>query len=755
MSTSAESIQGKQSTKLIGEIKVTPSHQSMKRFECLKLQLDVKKEYGNPFDSKQVQVWAEFVSPSGRTITIKGYYSQPYHLESSAPDQPDTLQIAGPVEWLIKFTPQEEGSYQYRCFIRDTTGTLATKELKLVVSGATGHGFLRRDSGNLFYFRFRDGSHYLPVGYVYSFHRSKRLGDYEDHFRTMAANGCNWTYIILDPYDVSVEWGKRPPGTYDLQRCARLDYILEKAHQYGIMVLISFNVHADTMPKNEQGWGWWEEHPYNNDNGGPCPTGDDFFRMKEAKDLYKRKIDYIIARWGHYPNVMGWMPITEIEGSALWNPKSVDKDVSLRIAWYHEMAQHLKENDPYNHLVSVSLAGATLGQRNDDALFNDNHIDFVQIHLYLESHVAAGIEYWSQRHRNRYKKPVLVSEFGPSHINGFDKVYEFLKQDAAMLHHHDGVWASLFSGSAGTVMHWYWKSVEQSAGLDHLRAIRRFIDASQWPAGGYRTEHPLVPEWKTAPDGSCTDIIVTPNQDPSFMWLFGELNDTVSIHSSGRINNVSALRTSLFSQGQRKSNATEPLPKGMAPPRIAITCPKGAALDVTIGAVQGKTARVRISDAKKVLHEEAVDTVTLPYHIRVPLTAGTHMLVVENSDPGYSSVSAVEYRFVNCQEKRYAPLVVYRLDGEGEILLWMLRTDLEGIPVGAIPSASLQDTELVLPGISPGQYEIEWWDTYSGHVLFQQTADTNSTQMIVTPPPITRDIACRIIRKQPPDGETQ
>jgi len=746
LSGHAASHKVKKETIPMRELTIHPSVVEMATFGFLEVAVDLAKDYSNPFDPDEIQVWAEFATPSGRKLTIPGFYGQEHRLVSSEPGNPDRLEEQRQPGWRVRFTPREEGTYSYRVFVRDRDGRRASEQASLQVAGTAGRGFVRRDPENSAYFRFDDGSRYLPVGYNYSFWRSPRLGDYEDRFRTMASCGANWVYVIMDPFDVGVEWGKHPPGRYDLQKCSRLDYILEKAKQYGIMVLLSFNVHADTMPRNDQGWGWWEDNPYNVANGGPCPTGDDFFRMEEAKALYKQRIRYIVARWAHHPNVMGWMPITEIEGSALWYRESVDKDLQLRISWYKEMARYLKEQDPYHHLVSVSLAGASLGQRNDEALFGDPSTDFVQPHLYLLNHCADGLEYWNQRHRESFDKPVLTSEYGPSHVHGFDNLYDYLKQDQAMLHHHDGLWASFFTGGAGTAMHWFWRSVEQGAGLNHLRAIHRLLNAIQWPKAGYRPEGPLAVYWMKKPADTYKDIVVTPSKDASFMWMYADATDPVRIHPDGRIDRFSGLRIDLYSQGRRKANAMAPLPMGMTPPRFAITFPIEARLEITIEKVVGETARLRIADGERTAYEEALGNQSFPYHVKVPFTAGAHVISVENSDAGNSIISATSYRFQNCKETRYAPLVARLLRGEGESLLWITRIDLEDLPIGSFPSAPIQDTTLTIPEMPSAQYEIEWWDTYSGEVTSRQTLTSRGESLTLALPPILRDIACRIIR---------
>jgi len=727
------------------KIGIHPSTREAARFGPLEVEVELEKNYGNPFDPKEVEVGAEFISPSGRKFTIPGFYGQDYRLVASPPGKPDRLEEQAPPGWRVRFTPCEEGIYTYRVLARDREGTRVSDPAQLHVRGAAGKGFVRRDPDNPFYFRFDDGSPYVPVGYNYSFHRSPRLADYEERFHSMASVGANWMYVIMDPYDVGLEWGKRPPGRYDLRNCWRLDYILESARQHGILVLLSFNVHADTMPRNAQGWGWWEDHPYNAANGGPCESGDDFFQMEEAKAFYKQRLRYIVARWGHHPNVLGWMPITEIEGSALWNPQSRDRDLNLRVCWYLEMAQYLKQIDPYGHLVSTSLGAASLGPAVDGRLFAASVTDFVQPHIYLFDGFAEDIDYWVHHHRRIFGKPVLVSEFGPTHYYGFDKVKAYLEQDEAMLHHHDGLWTAFFAGGAGTAMHWYWRAAERPAGLNHLRAISRFLKALQWPKGGYMAGEAVVAHWPNKPPAVYQDLLVMPSKDADLSWARGE-GKSFHIHPDGRVEGFSVLRAALYSRGWRQANANSPLPVGAEPPTFSVTFPKEALLEITVQQVQGDSARLLVSEKGQIRQEVLLAGLPLPYHLPVPMSAGSHTIHVENSDAGRSVIHVSGYRFANCRETRWAPLLARSLRGEGEWLLWIARTDLRELPLGAFPPQPLAGAALFMPNLPAARYQVEWWDSYSGEVMGKEELTNKGRGLTLALPPISRDIAC-ILRR--------
>ena len=77
--------------------------------------------------------------------------------------------------------------------------------------------------------------------------------------------------------------------------------------------------------------GSWVSNPYNARNGGPCASPDDFWTDERARTLYKQRLRYILARWGHSPQVFAW---------EFWNEVQPTPAVE---AWTSEMAAFLKE----------------------------------------------------------------------------------------------------------------------------------------------------------------------------------------------------------------------------------------------------------------------------------------------------------------------------------------------------------------------------------------------------------------------------
>ena len=75
-------------------------------YEKLELHVDLKATYANPYDPEQVDLWAEFTSPSGKPWRIWGFYN---------PSNWSSL-------WMVRFAPTEVGTWHYVVKVRDGQG---------------------------------------------------------------------------------------------------------------------------------------------------------------------------------------------------------------------------------------------------------------------------------------------------------------------------------------------------------------------------------------------------------------------------------------------------------------------------------------------------------------------------------------------------------------------------------------------------------------------------------------------------------
>jgi hypothetical protein len=143
------------------------------------------------------------------------------------------------------------------------------------------------------------------------------------------------------------------------------------------------------------------------------------------------------------------------------------------------MSAHLRSVDSHEHLVTTSYRFTP--PSTSCRAYQLSNIDFIQVHSYWDDVIAKFPDQvnmlWD------FGKPVLIAEFG-LHVSP-----NYFAADPAGLHVHDGLWAGIFSGSAGGGMTWWWERYVQPRDLYfHFTGISRFLKdesfegAKPWPS---------------------------------------------------------------------------------------------------------------------------------------------------------------------------------------------------------------------------------------------------------------------------------
>ena len=158
------------------------------RYEKFEVQFEVSTQATNldlPFDPSLppglqavsgISVDAEFSPDNWATIIRQpAFWDQSYVL--TVRDGRDHLAPDGPPHWVVRFAPQQAGTWQYRLRAQDANGTTVypvSGALSFTV-GATSsnpyqqHGFLRVSARDPRYFEFQDGTPFIGVGFDDSF----------------------------------------------------------------------------------------------------------------------------------------------------------------------------------------------------------------------------------------------------------------------------------------------------------------------------------------------------------------------------------------------------------------------------------------------------------------------------------------------------------------------------------------------------------------------------------------------------------
>jgi hypothetical protein len=398
----------------------------LRLYQRVELNLLTDGQAGNPFDPAQVDLRVMFRGPSGQQVEVPAFYYQEFDRQS--------LQPAGQPAWRVRFTPSEAGEWQAQAYL--VQGGLQSQALMLQVApDDSARGFVRIHASNPAYFQYEDGSFYFPVGINMGWAGSDVLGDYERWLDRFSANGGNLVRVWMASWSFGLEWNDTGLGDYSdrMLRAWLLDQVFRMAEERGVTIMLCLINHgAFSATVNPE----WDSNPYNAVLGGPLQSPEAFVSDPVARDLFKRRLRYIAARWSYSTSLFAWEWWNEIQ----WTPIATDQ---LR-PWLSEMTATLRSLDPYQHLVTHSTS-------TNDSIWTAPELQIMQIHDYSRSFLPDVLPAFHQlKQYVTPAKPLLLGEFGTD-ANGEQGAFQ-----AQAIHLHTGLWAAPFAGYAGTGMYWWW-----------------------------------------------------------------------------------------------------------------------------------------------------------------------------------------------------------------------------------------------------------------------------------------------------------
>jgi len=444
--------------------KGTPS--ALPKYGRLEISMDLWAQFTNQYDAKDIEVTGVFTRPDKTTKAVRGFFYQAF--ERDLIKGQEKLTPLGPHQWRVRFTPTEVGLHTFVVTVKTGAGQMQSKPRTFYVARSETPGFISVHKVNKRYFQFSNGKTFFLVGHNVCWGSEEKLSyDYDAYFRRMGNAGENYTRVWMCSWDTGIEGDRL--DHYRLDAAWRLDYVLQLAEQRGIYVKLCLdNEHDYTTPEKQKHFGIWKK------NGGPCGKVLDFFTLPVAKAAYKRRLDYILARWGHSPHVMAWELWNEMNYIESTNSKARE----ILIDWTEEIAEYVKKNDPFQHLVTTSLGLLTVW----DEMWELDNIDFAQIHAYLpkpedakkpEQQDAVLAVLRAGERVAKFGKPYHVSEFGYLDLPAVTRTNE---KDPTGIHLHNAIWGSLFSGAAGAPAIWWWQDYVHEKNLyRHYASVARFV----------------------------------------------------------------------------------------------------------------------------------------------------------------------------------------------------------------------------------------------------------------------------------------
>jgi hypothetical protein len=479
----------------IGSLRVLTAKPT--QWQRVELKADVAGTFTTPFDPDEIRVDAQVIPPSGRTYIVPAFYYQRFERQvRGGRDHTTTEVMVAPdaPEWRVRIMPGESGEYAVRITAVDKTGTQTSRQpTRFKVAAAEGHGYIRVSGKDPHYFEFDDGQPYFAIG------ENLVEGPLSEYYRwipRLAKNGGNYSRLWIGHPYFALELG--PVGEYRLDNAWRLDQVMELSEEHGIFQKMCIDWIRHITPRGEPRKQFdLEDYSYSISNGGPCRNMRDFFTSPEARRLFRNRLRYTVGRWGYSRHVMAW---------ELWNEiNAVDREVAsdrpLILDWNKEMCSYLKSVDPAKHLTTNSLGSSGFWPEMWEMPENE----FSQMHNYYGwhrpedeelAHDMAGFALKWLEPVSKFPKPYLFAEFGI--IREKPDFRALCDRDTEGVHLHNGLWAPLAHGAAGTGALWWWGQYVDPKNLySHFLPVAKFTSDVPWTTQGFRraavqADHPRV-----------------------------------------------------------------------------------------------------------------------------------------------------------------------------------------------------------------------------------------------------------------------
>lgn len=457
--------------------------------EPFSLRFNLPDRYANPFDPANIEAWAEITPPGGSDpIRVDAFYYQNYFFQAN-PVQNRYIPQGRP-HWRLRYSPTVAGEHHLVLHARDPHGAGHSEKISFIACDKSpGAPFIRVSQRDPRFFEGCDDSPFFPIGhnirspfdtrmnqqFPWRFRHDEGVRAYERYFRDMAAHGQNMVEIWLCNWSLGLEWTPSRPGyhglgEYNLIHSWQLDRILELARQHGIYINLVLKNHGRLSGAVDPEW---DDHPINKANGGYLEDPMDFFSDQRARSDYKRQLRYIVSRWGYSPHVFAWELWSEIDLVGLRHPRRGRRRVPPQAdpqvhAWMSEMGDFLHQIDPNRRLRANHVAGNFQRQNADMASLEQQDFNPVNAYHSNDSPVfTANLLRQTANANLRYGKPVMVTEFGGSHMAGAGS---FLKQALRI-----GIWSSTATGVAGTPLFWWWQFIEEENLYPLFASLNRYM----------------------------------------------------------------------------------------------------------------------------------------------------------------------------------------------------------------------------------------------------------------------------------------
>ncbi|MDB5896887.1 MAG: hypothetical protein JWP22_4419 [Ramlibacter sp.] len=233
------------------------------------------------------------------------------------------------------------------------------------------------------YFMTEAGEPWTPVGQndAITWHefaglfRRKDMGAVDAHLEKLAAHGVTCLRFMLEYCQTENRYLERPAGKFQPNMVTLWDDLFSLCEKHGLRILLT---PYDTF------WMWirWKHHPYNKAQGGPCSKRSRWLLCPDTLQAIKARLTFAAQRWGGSGALFAWDLWNEIHPAHGGNSTHAFSD------FVSELSSHVRNTETRlygkTHLQTVSLFSPVLEEHPDvaEVIFRHPQLDFATTHFY-------------------------------------------------------------------------------------------------------------------------------------------------------------------------------------------------------------------------------------------------------------------------------------------------------------------------------------------------------------------------------------
>ncbi len=137
------------------------------------------------------------------TYTQPAFYFQVF--DDQVKNNREWIYPTGNFEWKVRFTPQREGSWQYKLVARDAAGVSELPIGSFQVGDSDRKGFIRVSASDPRYFEYDNGSYFPALGYNMNYDHvswNDSVLQNQENFQLMSRNGIQLVRIWLSQWGI-------------------------------------------------------------------------------------------------------------------------------------------------------------------------------------------------------------------------------------------------------------------------------------------------------------------------------------------------------------------------------------------------------------------------------------------------------------------------------------------------------------------------------------------------------------------------